>query len=306
MSIRFDDPQLDNRVAVLEQSEEGSGASQGALIIRRLLRKPTAVMGIIFLLLIIFSAILAPYLTNYDPARMSPRAALQPPGLEGHLLGTDHFGRDQLTRILYGGRVSLRVGLIAVSIAASFGIFLGALAGYWGGWIDEIISRFIDIMLAFPGILLSLGVIAVLGPGLNNLMIALGISGIPSFARLTRSLVLPAKQYDYVLAAGALGGSVFRLLLKHIMPNIFAPLMVYATLQMAIAILASAALNYLGLGAEPPTPEWGLMLAESRDYIRRAWWLATFPGMAIMLTVISINLFGDGLRDVLDPWLQGR
>lgn len=237
---------------------------------------------------------------------MSPTAALQAPNFASHLLGTDYLGRDQLTRILYGGRISLRVGLTVVSIAATFGILLGAAAGYWGGWLDEIISRFIDIMLAFPGILLSLGVIAVLGPGLNNLMVALGIAGIPGFARLTRGLVLSTKHNDYVMAASALGGSAFRLIGMHILPNIIAPLIVYATLQIAVAILSSAALNYLGLGAEPPTPEWGLMLAESREYIRRAWWLATFPGIAIMLTVISINFIGDGLRDLLDPWLQGN
>lgn len=280
--------------------------SQTRLLLRRLLRKPTALAGLVILLLMIGAAVFAPWLTPHDPARISPRNALRPPNLEGNLLGTDHFGRDQLTRILYGGRVSLRVGLIAVTIAASFGILLGAFAGYWGGWLDEAISRFIDIMLAFPGILLALGVITVLGPGLGNLMIALGIAGIPGFARLTRGLVLATRQLDYVIAAQALGGSVSRQIFRHILPNIIAPISVYATLEIATFILASAALNYLGLGAEPPTPEWGLMLAESRDYIRRAWWLATFPGLAIMLTVISINLLGDGLRDVLDPWIQGR
>jgi peptide/nickel transport system permease protein len=282
-------------------------ASGGAAtFLRRLRRKPTAIAGLVVILLVIASAVFAPWLTPYHPARLSPRNALKPPNLEGNLLGTDHFGRDQLTRVLYGGRVSLRVGLIAVAIAASVGVLLGAIAGFYGGWIDEGIGRFVDIMLAFPGILLALGVITVLGPGLGNVMIALGISGIPGFARLMRGLVLATRNLDYVMAARALGGSSARQIAKHILPNVWAPVSVYATLQIATFILASAALNYLGLGAEPPTAEWGLMLAESREYIRRAWWLATFPGVAIMITVVAINLLGDGLRDVLDPYLQGR
>lgn len=281
-------------------------ATMSSLFLRRFRRKTTALVGLSILVLVLLSAVFAPMLTRYEPARIAPRMALQPPGTEGHLLGTDHFGRDQLTRILHGGRVSLRVGLVAVAIAASFGVLLGALAGYWGGWIDEAISRVLDVMLAFPGILLALGVISVLGPGLGNLMIALGISGIPGFARLTRGLVLAARNLDYVMAARALGGGPVRQVLKHILPNVWAPISVFATLEIASFILASAALNYLGLGAEPPTPEWGLMLAESREYIRRAWWLATFPGVAIMLTVIAINLVGDGLRDALDPYIQGR
>lgn len=286
--------------------QQPPSASMSTLFLRRFRRKTTALIGLSILVLVVLSAVFAPMLTRYEPARIAPRVALQPPGTEGHLLGTDHFGRDQLTRILHGGRVSLRVGLVAVVIAASFGILLGALAGYWGGWIDEAISRVLDVMLAFPGILLALGVISVLGPGLGNLMIALGISGIPGFARLTRGLVLAARNLDYVVAAGALGGGPVRQVIKHILPNVWAPISVFATLEIASFILASAALNYLGLGAEPPTPEWGLMLAESREFIRRAWWLATFPGVAIMLTVIAINLVGDGLRDALDPYIQGR
>jgi peptide/nickel transport system permease protein len=280
--------------------------SAAATFLRRMRRKPTAIAGLVVILLVIASAVFAPWLTPYNPARLSPRNALKPPNLEGNLLGTDHFGRDQLTRVLYGGRVSLRVGLVAVTIAASFGILLGAIAGFYGGWIDEGIGRFVDIMLAFPGILLALGVITVLGPGLGNVMIALGISGIPGFARLMRGLVLAVRNLDYVLAARALGGSSARQIAKHILPNVWAPVSVYATLQIASFILASAALNYLGLGAEPPTAEWGLMLSESREYIRRAWWLATLPCAATMTTIVAINLLGDGLRDVLDPYLQGR
>jgi peptide/nickel transport system permease protein len=284
-----------------------AGGAEGQLgpVLRRLLRQPGVVVGAVILLVLIVGAVFAPYLTPYEPARMSPREALQPPSLT-HPLGTDHFGRDQLARLLYGGSLSLQVGLVAVAIGASVGVTLGAVAGYRGGWIDEIISRLIDVKLAFPGILLALGVVAVLGPDLMNLMIAVGVGTIPGFCRLVRGQVLAAREFDYVLAARTIGCQHARIVIRHILPNVIAPVVVYGTLAVAGAILAGASLNYLGMGAKPPTPEWGLMLAESRDQIRRAWWLATFPGAAIMLTVISINLLGDGLRDAFDPWLKGR
>ena len=279
--------------------------NQFRVIVGYLLRKPVAIVGLVTLVLLTLACILAPYLTPYEPAKLSPTSALQPPSLE-HPLGTDHFGRDQLTRILYGGRISLRVGFFAMVIGASFGILLGASAGYWSGWIDETISRIIDVMLAFPNILLAMVVITLLGTGVNNLMIAIGVASIPGFARLARGVVISVRENDYVLAARSLGCAGPRVIGRHIMPNAFAPLIVFATLEVGIAILSSAGLNFLGLGADPPTAEWGLMLAESRNFIRRAWWLATFPGVAIMIMVISINLFGDGLRDALDPWLKGR
>lgn len=279
--------------------------SQLTPILRRLRRQPGAVLGAVILLLLVLAALLGPFVSPYDPARMSPREALQPPSLL-HPLGTDNFGRDQLTRLAYGGQLSLQVGLVAVAIGASIGITLGAVAGYKGGWIDEIISRIIDIKLAFPGILLALAVVSVLGPDLRNLMIAVGIGAIPGFCRLVRGQVLAAREFDYVLAARTLGCRHARIVVLHILPNVIAPVVVYGTLAVATAILAGASLNYLGMGAKPPTPEWGLMLSESREYIRRAWWLATFPGVAIMLTVIAINLLGDGLRDAFDPWLKGR
>ena len=278
---------------------------QFLVILRYLLRKPSAIIGFLALILLTLACIMAPHLTPYEQAKLSPRSALQPPSLE-HPLGTDHFGRDQLTRILYGGRISLRVSVVAMIIGATFGILLGASAGYWPGWIDEAISRFIDVMLAFPNILLAMVVITLLGTGVNNLMIALGVAMVPGFARLSRGTVISVRENDYVLAARALGGASPRVIVRHILPNAAAPLIVYCTLEIGVAILASAGLNFLGLGADPPTPEWGLMLAESRIYIRRAWWLATFPGVAIMVMVISINVFGDGLRDALDPWLKGR
>ena len=275
------------------------------LSFQRFKRKKGAVIGLSVLILLILSALFSDILTPYEFDKINPINALRPPSLE-HPMGTDAFGRDQLTRIMHGGKVSLQVGMISVLIGGTFGIFMGAIAGFFGGWIDEIISRFIDIMLAFPSILLALAVVSVLGPDLYNLMIAVGISSIPAFARLVRSAVLSIKENDYIVAAKSLGLTRARIVVVHIIPNIFASILVFATLEVATAILAGASLNFLGMGAKPPTPEWGLLLAESRDFFRRAWWLATFPGIAIMVTVISINLLGDGLRDTFDPWLKEK
>ena len=275
------------------------------LTLQRFKRKKGAVIGLTVLILLILSALFSDILTPYEFDKINPINALRPPSLE-HPMGTDAFGRDQLTRIMHGGRVSLQVGMISVLIGGTFGILMGAIAGFFGGWIDEIVSRFIDIMLAFPSILLALAVVSVLGPDLHNLMIAVGISSIPAFARLVRSAVLSIKENDYVIAAKSLGLTRVRVVVVHIIPNIFASILVFATLEVATAILAGASLNFLGMGAKPPTPEWGLLLAESRDFFRRAWWLATFPGIAIMVTVISINLLGDGLRDTFDPWLKEK
>ena len=275
------------------------------LSFQRFKRKKGAVIGLLVLILLILSALFSDILTPYEFDKINPINALRPPSLE-HPMGTDAFGRDQLTRIMHGGKVSLQVGMISVLIGGTFGIFMGAIAGFFGGWIDEIISRFIDIMLAFPSILLALAVVSVLGPDLYNLMIAVGISSIPAFARLVRSAVLSIKENDYIVAAKSLGLTRARIVIVHIIPNIFASILVFATLEVATAILAGASLNFLGMGAKPPTPEWGLLLAESRDFFRRAWWLATFPGIAIMVTVISINLLGDGLRDTFDPWLKEK
>ncbi len=275
------------------------------LSLKRFKRKKGAVIGLVVLILLILSALFSDILTPYEFDKINPINALRPPSLE-HPMGTDAFGRDQLTRIMHGGKVSLQVGMISVLIGGTFGILMGAIAGFFGGWIDEIVSRFIDIMLAFPSILLALAVVSVLGPDLYNLMIAVGISSIPAFARLVRSAVLSIKENDYIVSARSLGLTRARIVIVHIIPNIFASILVFATLEVATAILAGASLNFLGMGAKPPTPEWGLLLAESRDFFRRAWWLATFPGIAIMVTVISINLLGDGLRDTFDPWLKEK
>ena len=279
--------------------------SPKSLSLQRFKRKKGAVIGLTVLILLILSALFSDILTPYEFDKINPINALRPPSLE-HPMGTDAFGRDQLTRIMHGGKVSLQVGMISVLIGGTFGILMGAIAGFFGGWIDEIVSRFIDIMLAFPSILLALAVVSVLGPDLYNLMIAVGISSIPAFARLVRSAVLSIKENDYIVAAKSLGLTRARIVIVHIIPNIFASILVFATLEVATAILAGASLNFLGMGAKPPTPEWGLLLAESRDFFRRAWWLATFPGIAIMVTVISINLLGDGLRDTFDPWLKEK
>jgi peptide/nickel transport system permease protein len=272
---------------------------------RRLLKKPGAMMGTIILTAIILTTVFAPQVAPYDPNKINPLNAFKPPGT-GNLMGADHFGRDILSRIIYGGRLSLTVGIISTGIAAFAGIILGILSGFLGGWVDALIGRFLDVMLAFPGLLLTLGVAVTLGAGLQNLMIAVGIGSIPGFARLVRGSVLSAKENTYVQAATALGCPDFIIMLRHILPNVMAPIIVYSTLTIAGAILTGASLSYLGMGAQPPTAEWGLMLSDGRDHLRRAWWICAFPGGTIMLTVIAINLVGDGLRDVLDPRLKSR
>ncbi len=281
----------------------GSSASLWSEALGRLARNPGAVTGFIILLLIAIASLSASLLTSFDPIALSPRERLQPPNSE-HWFGTDAFGRDILTRVLYGGQVSLRVGFVAVGIAASIGVTLGLLSGYYGGVIDNLVMRLTDVMLAFPGILLALAIVAVLGPDLFNAMIAVGISASPIYTRVVRGAVLQTKSLAYIEAVQQSGARDWRIVLLHILPNILGPIVVIATLGIANAIIAGAALSFLGLGARPPTPEWGLMLADGRNYLRHAWWITTFPGLAIMLTVLSINLLGDGLRDALDPRMR--
>jgi peptide/nickel transport system permease protein len=268
--------------------------------LRRLARNPGAMAGAVILFLLVMAAILAPYITRYDPLAIKPSERLKPPGAQ-YWLGTDAFGRDILTRILFGGRISLRVGIISVAIAVMLGVTSGVIAGYFGGRLDLVIMRLVDIALAFPGILLALVVIAILGPSLFNAMIAVGVSASPTYARVARGMVLKTKAEMYVEAAIGVGCPSRRVILRHILPNILGPLVVVATLGVAGAIISGAALSFLGLGARPPTPEWGLILSEGRNYLRHAWWITTFPGLAIMVTVLSINLLGDGLRDAIEP-----
>lgn len=273
-------------------------------VVRRLLRKPLAIVGSALLLLMVCSALFAPLLAPFAPDEQGAGDPFSPPSTR-NLFGTDQFGRDVFSRVAFGGRISLQIGLIAVAIGGSAGLILGCLAGFLSGWTDEAVMRFIDIMLAFPGILLAIAVVVVLGPSLYNLMIAVGVGAIPTFSRVVRASVLDTKERDYIQAARAIGVSDFKIVARHILPNIMAPFIVLATLDVATAILSGTALSYLGMGAKPPTPEWGLMLSDGKDFIRNAWWVGTFPGLAITVTVIGINLLGDGLRDALDPRLRG-
>jgi peptide/nickel transport system permease protein len=269
----------------------------------RLSHSKIAVVGLIILLLLIGIALAAGYITSYDPVQIAPREALKAPSRE-HLFGTDQYGRDVFSRVVYGTRISLMIGLISVSIALVSGTVLGLVSGYYGKWVDTIVMRIIDVMLAFPGILLALALVSILGPSLQNLMIAVGISAIPQYARLVRGSVLSTKEHVYVDAARVVGTDNPTIMWRHILPNVVAPVIVMATLGIGSAILWAAGLSYLGLGSQPPTPEWGRMLSEGRDFLREQWWIATFPGFAIMVTVLGMNLLGDGLRDVLDPRQQ--
>jgi peptide/nickel transport system permease protein len=259
-----------------------------------------SMVGLFLILFMIAMALLAPLISPADPIDMTLDDQFQAPS-RAHLLGTDDFGRDILSRIIYGSRLSLKVGLISVSISLVVGSLVGLVSGYFGGWIDIVIQRFIEVMLAFPELILALAIMAILGPSLRNAMIAIGIASIPVYTRVTRGQVLSLREKEYVEAARACGAGHTRLIFRHILPNTMSPLMVIATLGIAGAILTASGLSFIGLGAQPPSPEWGAMLASGREYLRHQWWIATFPGIFIALTVLGFNLFGDGLRDALDP-----
>jgi peptide/nickel transport system permease protein len=274
-------------------------------VIRMFTRNPSAMVGLAILATLILLAIVAPVIAPFDPTDANPRNRTLPPS-RTNLMGTDNLGRDVFSAVLYGARISLRVGLISIGIGASIGTLFGMLAAFYEGWVDAIIMRLIDILLAFPGILLAIVFVTMLGPGLNNVMIAVGIASVPRFTRVVRGSVLSLKQSVYVDSARALGASDGRIMFVHILPNSLSPIIVMATLGIATAILSAAGLSFLGLGAQPPTPEWGAMLSNARSYLRDAWWWATFPGIAIMITVLAMNLLGDGLRDAFDPRLRER
>lgn len=265
-------------------------------------RNRLVLVGAMLVIGVLVAGLLAPMISPYDPIKITPDA-LAPPSRE-HLFGTDDLGRDILSRMLYGARISPIVGLIAVAISAVAGVGMGLVSGYAGGAADNVIMRIVDVLLSFPGIVLAIGIVAILGPGLNHALLAVGIAGIPTFARVVRGSVLVEKEKEYVEAARLLGVRTPRLLLLHILPNVMAPVIVLSSLSVATAILAAAALSFVGLGAQLPTPEWGAMLSQGREYLSSQWWVATFPGVAIALTVLSVNLLGDGLRDVLDPRLR--
>ncbi|HEX7039639.1 MAG TPA: ABC transporter permease [Trueperaceae bacterium] len=285
---------------------ERAPARRGALRrswLGRLLRNRLGLIGAIILTLEIAVALSASAISPYDPFAQDLRNRMQPPGVEGHLLGTDEFGRDLLSRIVVGTKYSLLVGVAVVTIAFVLGVPFGALAGYYR-WADGPIMRVVDLMLAFPQILLALVVVATLGTGLFNVMLAVGLASAPSFARLTRGVVLSLREADYVTATHALGSHDMRVIARHILPNTVAPLIVQSTFRVATGILSAASLSFLGLGAEPPTPEWGSMLSTGRTYLFTSPHLSFFPGIAIFVTVLGFNLLGDGLRDVLDPRMR--
>jgi len=271
--------------------------------LRRFFRHPTGIVGLSIIVFFLTISILAPVLRPYDAARdRDLRARLAPPSAE-HIFGADELGRDIFTRVWHGGRVSLRVGLIAVALAVGVGTFLGLVAGYVGGWVDTGIVWLLDILLAFPGILLAIAIVATLGPSLTNALIAISITQIPIYTRIVRSVVLSLRESEYVQAARALGSGSGRIVARHILPNSLSPLIVQLTLSIGVAILDVAALGFLGLGAQPPTPEWGLMIRDGFSQFLRAPWMSIFPGVAIFLSVVGFNLLGDAVRDVLDPRL---
>ncbi|MDT1063654.1 ABC transporter permease subunit [Paracoccus sp. CPCC 101403] len=268
-----------------------------------------AVIGLAVFVLLVLTAVFAPILAPHEPTHQFRDALLAPPfwqtgGRPEFLLGTDAVGRDMLSRLIFGAQYSLFIGIVVVAIALTGGIIIGLLAGYFGGWVDAVIMRVMDVVLAFPSLLLALVLVAILGPGLTNAMIAIAIVYQPHFARLTRAAVMGEKAREYVTAARVAGAGNMRLMFKTILPNCLAPLIVQATLSFSSAVLDSAALGFLGMGAQPPASEWGTMLAEAREFILRAWWVVTFPGLAILISVLAINLMGDGLRDALDPKLK--
>jgi peptide/nickel transport system permease protein len=268
-----------------------------------------AVFGLTVLLCMGGAALLAPQIAPWDPARQMLLKRLRPPmwearGLREHPLGTDHLGRDILSRILYGGRISLGVGLSAVTLSGLIGVSLGLLAGFHGGRTDAFIMRVVDVFLAIPYILLAMGVVFALGPSLLNVILVMAVTRWVQFARIVRADVLSIREREFVSGARARGSRSTRLLLRHVLPNALTPIIVVATLELAFMIIYESALSFLGLGVQPPTPTWGWMLSDGRNYIATAWWLATFPGLAIMLTVLAVNLLGDWLRDTLDPRLK--
>ena len=271
--------------------------------IKRLLRNKLAVAGMIILALLIIGAILAPWIAPYDYAEQVIEDAYQSPS-GAHLFGTDEFGRDIFSRILLGARLSLVIGFIAVAIAIVMGGLLGAIAGYFGKAVDNIIMRLMDILMSIPSLLLAIAITATLGSSMINLMIAVGIATIPGYSRIVRAAVLSVKDQEFVEGAKAVGTSDFKIILRHILPNCLAPIIVKATLDVAICILTAAGMSFIGIGLQPPSPEWGAMLSDARYYIRDYAYMAFFPGMCIALTIFSLNVIGDGLRDALDPKLR--
>ena len=292
-------------MSTLEAAAPETRRRTAALSWRRLVRSPNLLVGFAVLAVVIGSAIFAGQLAPYNPIEQAFADQLKSPS-PVHLFGTDEFGRDIFSRVLFGARIAVGAGVVADGIAIVLGVFFGIMAGYFGGWVESAVMRGADVMLAFPYLLLAMIVVAILGPSLINAMIAIGIVYTPQFARLVRGAVLAIREQEFVEAARGLGGGPIRILSRHVLPNVLSPIIVMATLTVGFAIVETAGLSFLGLGATPPTPELGSMLATGRSYMLTAPWIATFPGIAILVTVIGFNLVGDGLRDLLDPRLRGR
>ena len=271
-----------------------------AKLLRRLLRHRLVMTGGVIVLLLLVAGLFGGMIAPYDPVAMDFGARFAPPSW-AHPFGTDEFGRDVFSRVLHGAALSLRVAVIAVGISGALGVVLGVLAGFFGGWLDEAIMRLMDVLFAFPAVLLAITVMAILGRGVENAMIAIAVVYVPIFARVARGAVISVRGEEYVTAARALGQGDGRIMLRHVLPNSLGPILVQTSLSLAFAILAEAALSFFGLGAQPPAPSWGRMLSEGRAFLHQAPWMGIFPGLAIMASVLGFNLFGDGLRDVLDP-----
>lgn len=291
-----------SQMTPLQAEVQGRSPTRQAL--RRLGKDRVAVASIIFLLGVAAISLLAPLLAPHDPIETNLGLRLAPPGTPGYLLGADDLGRDILSRLIWGGRISLLIGFSAVMVAMIFGVIIGLVSGYFGGWLDSLIMRLVDILMAFPAILLAITIVASLGPGLRNSMLAVSIVGIPFYVRIVRGSVLSLREQEFSHAARLIGATHGRILFRHILPNTLAPLIVASTLDVGFFIMAAAGLSFLGLGAQPPTAEWGVMLSQGRQFIRNAPHLSIFPGTAIFLVVLALNFVGDGLRDALDPRLR--
>ncbi len=287
-------------MALEKPEEKGYSNSEFSKVVSRFKKNHLAVLGLIIVIIIILGTIIGPYFSPHPPGKQNFDFLLAPPSTT-YLMGTDSLGRDIFSRVLHGAQYTLLIGVGVVSLVAFIGTALGLVAGFYGGKVDFVIMRFVDMLLSIPALVLALGIAGALGGGLTNMIIAIGAVGWTQFARLVRGEVLKIKNNDYITAAKALGGRNSRIIIRHIIPNIIAPMIVFTTLYIPSAILWAAALSFLGLGVQPPTPEWGALIAEGRAFIHFAWWISTFPGIAIMLTVLGFNFLGDGLRDAFDP-----
>jgi len=287
----------------MEKTTKRSRNSFGAQFFRRFCKNKMAVTGFVIFAALVISAALAPWIMRFPYDGMDLPNMFRFPN-RTNWFGTDHIGRDVFTRIIFGGRISLVIGVVSVTISSVFGGFLGAISGFYGGRIDDVIMRCMDILLAIPNILFAMIIAATLGPGMFNLIIAVGVAAVPSFARIVRASVLSIKEAEFIEAASLIGCNDLQIIVRHVLPNVMAPIIVQFTLGIAFAILSASTLSFIGLGIGPPSPEWGAMLAAGRQYIRDYWHIVTFPGVAIMTTILALNLLGDGLRDALDPRLK--